>query len=63
MFRKALIALAIVTAATAFMPAEASARGGFGGGGFHGGFAGVSCCRFDGHLVKLIPPYVRTQPG
>ena len=22
-----------------------------------------SCCRFDGHLVKLIPPYVRTQLG
>ena len=40
MIRKALIALALVTAATAFMPAEASARGGFGGGGFHGGIAG-----------------------
>jgi hypothetical protein len=23
----------------------------------------VSCCRFDGHLVKLIPPCVRTQQG
>jgi hypothetical protein len=40
MFRKALIAMAVVTAAAAFMPAETSARGGFGGGGFHGGFAG-----------------------
>jgi hypothetical protein len=23
----------------------------------------VSCCRFDGHRVKLIPPCVRTQRG
>src|SRR3954452_16257865 len=23
----------------------------------------VSCCRFDGHRVKLIPPCVRTQPA
>ncbi|WP_316179674.1 MULTISPECIES: Eco57I restriction-modification methylase domain-containing protein [unclassified Bradyrhizobium] len=23
----------------------------------------VSCCRFDGHPVKLIPPCARTQPG
>jgi len=23
----------------------------------------VSCCRFDGRLVKLIPPCARTQPG
>jgi putative ABC transport system substrate-binding protein len=23
----------------------------------------LSCCRFDGRLVKLIPPYVRTQRG
>jgi hypothetical protein len=23
----------------------------------------LSCCRFDGRLVKLIPPCVRTQPG
>jgi hypothetical protein len=40
MLRKTLIALALVTAAIAFVPAEASARGGFGGGGWHGGFAG-----------------------
>jgi CRP-like cAMP-binding protein len=24
---------------------------------------GMSCCRFDGHPVKLIPPCVRTQQG
>lgn len=23
----------------------------------------VSCCRFDGHPIKLIPPYARTQQG
>jgi len=23
----------------------------------------MSCCRFDGHPVKLIPPCVRTQQG
>lgn len=23
----------------------------------------LSCCRFSGRLVKLIPPYVRTQLG
>ncbi len=23
----------------------------------------LSCCRFDGRLVKLIPPCVRTQQG
>jgi hypothetical protein len=23
----------------------------------------MTCCRFDGRSVKLIPPYVRTQPG
>ena len=23
----------------------------------------LSCCRFDGHLVKLIPPCARTQQG
>ena len=23
----------------------------------------LSCCRFDGHRVKLIPPCARTQPG
>lgn len=24
---------------------------------------GVSCCRFSGRLVKLIPPSARIQPG
>jgi hypothetical protein len=23
----------------------------------------LSCCRFDGHPVKLIPPCARTQQG
>ena len=23
----------------------------------------LSCCRFDGHPVKLTPPFVRTQQG
>jgi hypothetical protein len=23
----------------------------------------MSCCRFSGRLVKLIPPYARTQQG
>jgi len=23
----------------------------------------LSCCRFDGHPVKLIPPFVRTEQG
>ena len=23
----------------------------------------LSCCRFGGRLVKLIPPSARTQPG
>ena len=23
----------------------------------------LSCCRFDGRLVKLIAPFVRTQQG
>ncbi|UPJ60538.1 PilZ domain-containing protein [Bradyrhizobium sp. 192] len=23
----------------------------------------LSCCRFDGHQVKLISPYARTQRG
>jgi|SRR5579871_3361032 len=44
MFRKLVIALAVSTAATAFVPIDASARGAFGGGfhggGFHGSFAG-----------------------
>jgi GDP-L-fucose synthase len=26
-------------------------------------FLAVSCCRFDGRLVKLIPASVRTQQG
>ncbi|WP_346658860.1 helix-turn-helix domain-containing protein [Bradyrhizobium sp. CW1] len=26
-------------------------------------FRTLSCCRFDGHRVKLIPPCARTQQG
>ena len=38
-------------------------------GGVVGGVTGIlgvdqlSCCRFDGRLVKLIAPFVRTQQG
>jgi hypothetical protein len=45
MFRNPLFALALAIAATAFVPTDASARGGFNGGfhggGFHRGFAGT----------------------
>ncbi len=27
------------------------------------GWLALSCCRFDGHPVKLIPPFVRTEQG
>jgi hypothetical protein len=30
---------------------------------FHLDWAALSCCRFDGHPVKLIPPCARTQRG
>jgi hypothetical protein len=39
MLRKIVIAI-VAVAVIAFVPTGASARGGFGGGGFHGGFGG-----------------------
>jgi hypothetical protein len=49
-------------AADAFWRASGAPRKSFGSDPV-GSWRHLSCCRFDGRLVKLIPPCVRTQQG
>ena len=57
MFRYVTMVLAAVAVAVLFVPGEASARGGFHGGGFHGGFGGFHGGGFHHHGFGFAPGF------